>query len=146
MSTYRLYVLKTLEDHKDADSFLTLAEQRLKTIKSHKFTWWDPSLLLPGDDREAEINKYLSEASYVIPLLSPSLLAATKDEKDREVPILPRFRTSFSPSCWSMYRSMARWSASGLTLARSTAETSPSLAPTTALTAPTSATVSSTAS
>ena len=118
MSTYRLYVLKTLEDHKDADSFLTLAEQRLKTIKSHKFAWWDPSLLLPGDDREAEINKYLSEASYVIPLLSPSLLAATK----------------------------ARWSASGLTLARSTAETSPSLAPTTALTAPTSATVSSTAS
>jgi len=47
MSTYRLYVLKTLEDHKDADSFLALAEQRLKTIKSHKFTWWDPSLLLP---------------------------------------------------------------------------------------------------
>lgn len=50
MSTYRLYILKTLEDHKDADSFLALTKQRLKTIKSHKFTWWDPSLLLPGDD------------------------------------------------------------------------------------------------
>ena len=55
MSTYRLYILKTLEDHKDADSFLALTKQRLKTIKSHKFTWWDPSLLLPGDDREAEL-------------------------------------------------------------------------------------------
>ena len=59
MSTYRLYILKTLEDHKDADSFLALTKQRLKTIKSHKFTWWDPSLLLPGDEREAEINKHL---------------------------------------------------------------------------------------
>ena len=97
MSTYRLHVLKTLEDHKDADSFLTLAEQRLKTIKSHKFAWWDPSLLLPGDDREAEINKYLSEASYVIPLLSPSLLAATKDEKDREVPNIAKIQDKLFP-------------------------------------------------
>lgn len=39
MSTYRLYILKTLEDHKDAHSFLTLARQRLKPIKSHKFAW-----------------------------------------------------------------------------------------------------------
>lgn len=75
MSTYRLYILKALEDHKDADSFLTLTKQRLKTIKSHKFAWWALSLLLPGDDREAEINKHLSEASlsshFSAPVFSP---------------------------------------------------------------------------
>lgn len=97
MSTYQLYVLKTLEDHEDADSFLTLTEQRLKTIKGHKFAWWDPSLLLPGDDREAEINKHLSEASYVIPLLSPSLLAAMKDEKNREVPNIAEIQDKLFP-------------------------------------------------
>ena len=39
MSTYRLYILKTLEDHKDALSFLKLARQRLKPIKLHQFAW-----------------------------------------------------------------------------------------------------------
>lgn len=97
MSTYQLYVLKTLEDHEDADSFLTLTEQRLKTIKGHRFAWWEPSLLLPGDDLEAEINKHLSEASYVIPLLSPSLLAAMKDEKNREVPNIAEIQDKLFP-------------------------------------------------
>ena len=39
MSTYRLYILKTLEGHKDAHSFLTLTRQRLKPRKCHKFAW-----------------------------------------------------------------------------------------------------------
>lgn len=97
MSTNQLYILKTLEDHEDANSFLTLARQRLKTIKGHKFAWWDPSLLLPGDDREAEINKYLSEATYVVPLLSPSLLAAMKDEKNREIPRINKIQDKLFP-------------------------------------------------
>lgn len=97
MSTNQLYILKTLEDHEDANSFLTLARQRLKTTKGHKFTCWDPSLLLPGDDREAEINKYLSEATYVVPLLSPSLLAAMKDEKNREVPNIGQIQDKLFP-------------------------------------------------
>lgn len=97
MSTTQLYTLKTLEDQRDANSFLTLTKPRLKNVKNHTFTWWDPSRILPGEDREAEINKHLSEASYVIPLLSPSLLVATKDEKDREVPNIAKIQDKLLP-------------------------------------------------
>ena len=81
MSTTHLYTLKTLEDQRDANSFLTLSKPRLKNVKNHTFTWWDPSRILPGEDREAEINKHLSAADYVILLLSPYLLAAMKDQE-----------------------------------------------------------------
>ena len=97
MLTHRLYFLKALEDHEDTNSFFALTEQRLKITQGHKFTWWDPSLLLPGDDREAEIEKHLSEATYVVPLLSPSLLAAMKDEKNREIPNIGQIQDKLFP-------------------------------------------------
>ena len=97
MLTHRLYFLKALEDQEDTNSFFALTEQRLKITQGHKFTWWDPSLLLPGDDREAEIEKHLSEATYVVPLLSPSLLAAMKDEKNREIPNIGQIQDKLFP-------------------------------------------------
>lgn len=83
MTPIQLVTLKACEDHKDAQSFLALAETRLKTIKNRDFAWWDRTLILPGEDRESETAKHLSEAHYVILLLSPNLLAAMKD---RNVP------------------------------------------------------------
>ena len=83
MTPIQLVTLKACEDHKYAQSFLALAETRLKTIKNRDFAWWDRTLILPGEDRESETAKHLSEARYVILLLSPNLLAAMKD---RNVP------------------------------------------------------------
>lgn len=83
MTPIQLVTLKACEDHKYAQSFLALAETRLKTIKNRDFAWWDRTLILPGEDRESETAKHLSEAHYVILLLSPNLLAAMKD---RNVP------------------------------------------------------------
>ena len=83
MTPIQLVTLKACEDHKDAQSFLALAETRLKTIKNRDFAWWDRTLILPGEDRESETAKHLSAAHYVILLLSPNLLAAMND---RNVP------------------------------------------------------------
>ena len=83
MTPIQLVTLKACEDHKYAQSFLALAETRLKTIKNRDFAWWDRTLILPGEDRESETAKHLSDAHYVILLLSPNLLAAMKD---RNVP------------------------------------------------------------
>ena len=94
MSTTQLYTLKTLEDQRDANSFLTLTKPRLKNVKNHTFTWWDPSRILPGEDREAEINKHLSAADYVILLLSPHLLAAMKDQ---ELPSIDKVQAKLLP-------------------------------------------------
>ena len=94
MSTTHLYTLKTLEDQRDANSFLTLSKPRLKNVKNHTFTWWDPSRILPGEDREAEINKHLSAADYVILLLSPYLLAAMKDQ---ELPSIDKVQAQLLP-------------------------------------------------
>lgn len=81
MSAAKLYVLNAHQDQELADSFLALAEPRLENVKNHSFAWWTPSSLLPGEERESEINTHLADADYVILLLSPDFLASLRDEK-----------------------------------------------------------------
>lgn len=80
MSDSKLYVLSAREDQELAGSFLALAKPRLKNVKNHNFTWWDPSSLLPGEERKSEINTHLADADYVILLLSPDFLASLREE------------------------------------------------------------------
>jgi hypothetical protein len=80
MSATKLYVLNAHQDQELVDSFLALVKPRLKNVKNHNFVWWDPSSLLPGEERKSEINTHLADADYVILLLSPDFLAYLRDE------------------------------------------------------------------
>lgn len=66
--------------HDDADlkeEFCKLLKPRLSIAKNHTITWWEDSLILPGDRWANEIQAQLVESDYILQLISPSFLAST---------------------------------------------------------------------
>lgn len=85
MSDIQLFLSWAHDDAELKDSFLKLLTPRLRITKSHTFTWWMDSFILPGEEWKPEILTQLANADYIVQLISPSFLAS-KFIRDYEIP------------------------------------------------------------
>lgn len=77
MSGIQLFLSWAHDDAEAKESFLELLRPRLKNVRDHKFTWWEDSFILPGEEWKPEILTQLANADYIVQLISPSFLAST---------------------------------------------------------------------
>lgn len=85
MSTTTLFLSWCHEDRHLKEAFVRLLTPNLKIVKGHDFSWWEDSLITPGEEWEDEINAHLGESDYVVQLLSPGFLASDFI-RDHEIP------------------------------------------------------------
>jgi len=49
---------------------------RFKILRNYNVSWWEDSVITPGEEWEPEILTWLGECDYIVQLLSPSFLAS----------------------------------------------------------------------
>ncbi|NDR53553.1 toll/interleukin-1 receptor domain-containing protein [Actinomyces sp. 565] len=49
---------------------------RFKILRNYNVSWWEDSVITPGEEWEPEILTRLGESDYIVQLLSPSFLAS----------------------------------------------------------------------
>ena len=72
----QLFLSWAHDDAKLKESFLKLLKPCLAIVPNHAFTWWEDSFILPGEEWKEEILTQLTEADYIVQLISPSFLAS----------------------------------------------------------------------
>lgn len=77
MSGIQLFLSWAHDDAETKELFLRLLRPRLENTRGHKFTWWEDSFILPGEEWKPEILTQLANADYIVQLISPSFLAST---------------------------------------------------------------------
>lgn len=85
MSTTKLFLSWCHEDRHLKEAFVSLLTPSLTIVRKHDFSWWEDSLITPGEEWESEIRTHLGESDYVLQLLSPGFLASDFI-RDHEIP------------------------------------------------------------
>jgi len=76
MSNIKLFLSWAHADHALKEDLVSRLRPRLKIAKRYNFTWWEDSLLHPGEEWGKGIDSRFEEGDYIVQLVSPSFLAS----------------------------------------------------------------------
>ena len=85
MSNIKLFLSWAHADHALKEDLVSRLAPRLKIAKKYDFTWWEDSLIYPGEEWKKGIGSRFEEGDYVVQLVSPAFLASDFI-RDHEIP------------------------------------------------------------
>ena len=76
MSEIRLFLSWSRDDEELKNSFLKILKPRLKAVQAYKFTWWEDTFILPGEEWQPKIMEMLDKSDYIVQLISYSFITS----------------------------------------------------------------------
>ena len=76
MSEIKLFLSWSRNDEELKNSFLKILKPRLEAVQAYKFTWWEDTFILPGEEWQPTIMEMLGKSDYIVQLISYSFVTS----------------------------------------------------------------------